>query len=690
MTTTVPIEDDDAPLRRHFVAIATGTYDDAVGYGPLPVADEVNRLAQWLTDDPALGARRFTPAFDHLRDNPSKRQIQDAFEDPGPGWRHGDAAVVYLTGHGEKDDDNTHWTILRKTKRAELARTALRTRDLLDWLRTTDPVGHLLFIVDSCHAGAVIPATGVQRSNFPSTWFVLTSTSEDHTAATLALARAVSAVMADLASPEGKELGKEHRAYLSVADFLSQLRRRLADAQFRHAFVGDPHADHFCLPNPHYAGPQVVDTASQRRDLAIPVRDLRVHWQPRALGSGDANRRDTPGGNATRWLFTGRQDLMRELIATARGDRDEQALVTVVTGGAGCGKSAVLARLVTLSDPTFLARYPSEVAAIRDDLKPVPSQGVDVALLATGKYPEDILRQLADALIDTLAPAAPGVAEREHLLAELTKGLATRTSPVTVVLDALDEARDPKGIVQTLTRLTTGGRARLLVGVRSPARPDDPLAPVDAQGSLADAAVEALKARRLQVDADPWWHQDDVRRYAESILLHTPGSPYTAPDHHPRAAALATVISEHVRRTFLVTRLAAEALTARPDRIDPTDQSWRATLDDGVVGVFRADLHETYRDDAARRLRAVHLLRAVAFAYGRGVPWRDGIWAAMANAVADLPHEYGSADIADLLSSRMGAYLVTDVEDDITVYRLFHDALRGTLRDQWRKLVPTP
>ena len=52
---------------------------------------------------------------------------------------------------------------------------------------------------------------------------------------------------------------------------------------------------------------------------------------------------------------------MRELIATARGDRDADSRVTLVTGGAGCGKSAVLARLVTLSDPDFAAAYPDEV-----------------------------------------------------------------------------------------------------------------------------------------------------------------------------------------------------------------------------------------------------------------------------------------------------------------------------------------
>jgi hypothetical protein len=87
------------------------------------------------------------------------------------------------------------------------------------------------------------------------------------------------------------------------------------------------------------------------------------------------------------------------------------------------------------------------------------------------------------------------------------------------------------------------------------------------------------------------------------------------------------------------------------------------------------------------RLRAVHLLRAIAFAYGRGLPWRR-IWPAVTNALADDPDRtYGDTDIAWLLGSRLGAYLVTDTADGATVYRLFHDALRTTLRERWRDLL---
>jgi hypothetical protein len=102
--------------------------------------------------------------------------------------------------------------------------------------------------------------------------------------------------------------------------------------------------------------------------------------------------------------------------------------------------------------------------------------------------------------------------------------------------------------------------------------------------------------------------------------------------------------------------------------------------------VFRQDLHVSLPAEEDRR-RAVILLRAVAFARGAGLPWR-GIWPLVAHAVDDdNTRYYGDSDIAWLLNSRIGAYLVTDVADDITVYRLFDDLLRTTLRERWRELL---
>jgi hypothetical protein len=40
-----------------------------------------------------------------------------------------------------------------------------------------------------------------------------------------------------------------------------------------------------------------------------------------------------------------------------------------------------------------------------------------------------------------------------------------------------------------------------------------------------------------------------------------------------------------------------------------------------------------------------------------------------------------------LLGSRLNGYLLTDEEDGVLVYRLFHDQLRGILTTDWRAVL---
>ena len=170
---------------------------------------------------------------------------------------------------------------------------------------------------------------------------------------------------------------------------------------------------------------------------------------------------DEPG-----WLFTGRARLMRELIARTRGASG----VTLVTGSAGCGKSAALARLVTLSDPAFCADHEDMVAGIPAELRPAPGS-VDAAVVATGKTSEEVFAQLRDAF-GIEVPARPTLEETRRAWAQWTTGLRR---PITIVIDALDEAADPSDMVDEVQPYLadTNGLAtiiRLLLGVRSPGR----------------------------------------------------------------------------------------------------------------------------------------------------------------------------------------------------------------------------
>jgi hypothetical protein len=685
---------DAAIARRHFVAIATGEYDDPA-FCSLPVADEVAQLRAWVLDAERLGERAFASDFPELASGPDEEAIRAAFRQPQDPWTERDAAVVYVAGHGQVVD-GTHWLVLHDSEAGELPGTAFRTAELIRWLKRRNGIRHLLLIIDACFAGAIAEDTIRIEGSLPREWLILPSATKNGEATARALTTAIGQAVENLRGGEGERYGTNRR-YFRVSDFIDTVQRFLDEQapgqELDQIYRGALNAEHVCLPNPHYQPLDAVPVRPARHELALPRPDVERHWAPRAFGAGDSQETAEVGRSAApRWLFTGRAALMRELIATARGDYDRDSRVTVIAGGAGCGKSAVLARLVTLSDPDFAAAYPGEVDAIPADLRPEvktvlggPGGGVDVAVVATGKYAHEVIGQLSDAVGAPRPEVGRGNADLKVRIDALVRTLATLAITVTVVVDALDEAEDPVGITRALAQLTQQTTLRLLIGVRSPSGQDAPLAPTDPRGSLAEQVEKLLSARRLQVDEAPWWNQDDVRGYAHSILLHTPGSAYQDPPCYARADQLAAAIADRVGRTFLVARLAATALTQRPGLADPADPAWLRTLDEDVVGVFRADLIRAFPEPDAR-LSAVELLRAVAFAYGKGLPWGE-VWPAVANAVAGRLAKFGDRDVADLLASPISAYLVTDVEDDTTVYRLFHDALRGALRTRWRDLL---
>jgi len=80
--------------------------------------------------------------------------------------------------------------------------------------------------------------------------------------------------------------------------------------------------------------------------------------------------------------------------AHCRGDRATRRRAR--DRGRGSGKSAALARLVTLTDPEFRSHYAEQVALIPAELMP-PEEAVDVAVLATGKNATQIMTQICQA-----------------------------------------------------------------------------------------------------------------------------------------------------------------------------------------------------------------------------------------------------------------------------------------------------
>jgi hypothetical protein len=642
---------DDQILRRHFIAIATDAYQADGTFAPLDVDQEVAAMRRWLADD-ALGERRFAEEYPALAHRPSYTQIMSALLEQAQ-FTDADAVVVYVTGHGITTKNNDHMIVLTGTNPEHpVSGQALRTADLIQWLARNRRLRHAMIIIDVCQAGQLDDnLTAAFKRDLPPGWLVILTAPAGVEAKFGVFSGAVDSVMYELRGSAAA--GDRAEPYLEWwQQFVQPVGLRLIDRK-RHPpdVLAHPWGPSMCLPNPGYDLHPLdrVVTSRARRDLAILAEDMTAHWAVRApVTVGDAP------------VFTGRARLMAELIAFTAGP----AATLVVTGLAGCGKSAALARLVTCSDPGFRAEHADALAVA----EPVPPQdAVDIAIQATGKTSEQIARQLGRALgIDEPQPWANTALE--GWVAAIIAASAGQLR--TVVIDALDEAADPGAVLTTLlARLNSPEcqRLRLLVGVRSSGGPG---VQQEVARDLASEAAKALGARPLRVDDDEFWAPHDLAAYVRQLLCQ-PGSPYQAPD------AVAAAVEARSGRSYLVAGFTARALAGLNEPLAADDPRLDELLGQTSAELVGRDMHDSMPDPEDRR-RAVHLLRASALAEGRGVPVRT-IWPLLASAIAD-DTSFGDRDVAWLLSHRLSGYLVRDSEDGLTVYRPFHEELRRVLR----------
>ncbi len=651
------MSDDDQILRRHFIAIATDTYEASGTFATLKVDEEVAAMRRWLADE-ALCERRFDhQGYSALAHSPKYEQIKDMLRKHRR-FTDADAVVVYVTGHGITGADGSHLVVLHDTDPQDPG-DALRTADLILWLAGHRGLDQVMIIIDVCQAGQLdnnLPAE--LKRDLPPGWLVVVTAPAGVDAKLGAFSGAVESYMDELRRASDATGQAEQYLDWYQQFFVPVVKRLLLSNRQPPMVIKFPmQPPSVYLPNPGFDPSRLdrVVTNRTRRDLAILTQDMTAHWAVRAPVVADSGP-----------VFTGRARLMQELIAFADGP----AATLVVTGRAGCGKSASLARLVTCSDPDFRTDHADALAVA----KPVPPQdAVDVAILATGKTSEQVAQQLGRALrVDGPAPWARTALE--GWVEGIVAALATAERPPTVVIDALDEATDPGAVLTTLlARLNSpeGQRLRLLVGVRSSGGPD---MPEGGARDLASQTTMALGAQRIRADDDEFWEPHDLVAYVEQLLLQ-PGSPYR--DRHAAAPAAAAVAAR-AGRSYLVAGFTARALAELDEPLAAGDPRFAALLAQGSAELVGQDLRASVPEAEDRR-RAVHMLRASALAEGRGAPIRT-IWPLLASAIAD-DMSFGDRDVAWLLGHRLSGYLVRDTEDGLSVYRPFHDELRRVLRE---------
>lgn len=337
----------------------------------------------------------------------------------------------------------------------------------------------------------------------------------------------------------------------------------------------------------------------------------------------------------------------------------------LITGDPGSGKSALLARVVTLTTAAYREQA-KRAGALRDvpaeTLPPVGS--VACAVWARAKTVETLLGEVHEGLFGerTGEVANPG--------ALLAARLRQLDAPP-VALDALDEAVDPDAVADVLAELWRDGLARLLISSRR----------------RVPYALEALAPIVIDLDAPEFMDVDDLLAYVARILSER------SPDAN-RASCLdlALAIERRARGSFLFARILAESVALEADVPDRAALDLPATLGmaiDDDLGRRLAPRSPPYHElepraraarldnlDEASRM-ASELLRPLAYGRGDGLPLAE-VWAAVATAISGRP--YGGAEIEAQLA-QLRPYLVeTPQATGSPSFRLYHDLLVAHFR----------
>ncbi|MEU8521535.1 AAA family ATPase [Streptomyces sp. NPDC048577] len=593
-----------------------------------------------------------------------------------------DVLIVHLVGHGELAEERSEKLYVLDGDGRRLARPVASWIELIE----DHPDEHrpmTLFILDVCYAGepAVRAWHGRMDVARRRAW-VLAATGPRDTAFGYRLSRAVVRVLEKYRNREVRF--DPSVRYIPPGTFFREIDRTVNDLvaeapgnlpQSILTSLVPAHADLSGLPffpNPSYGEPAADGLPGDLPPEIARLTDWA--WDPehfmRRGGGGEPVGRDWGEG-----YFSGREEELGELSAWLDG-AEAGPRVRMVTGKPGSGKSALLGVLVCAAHP-LLRRHTRRLWHRLDG--PVPGENDRLAVVHARRLGLD---QITAALARQLRPGSPaeepgGAANpADHLYGLLPE----EGAPVTVVLDALDEADRPEDIVAALLlplaqrAREPGSRLRLLVSTREDAR----------FRPLFDLACDDGGHTDLS-GASPDTVRRGVAAYVERLLRDD--GPYARGSRSGAREALARAVAERLVGRgdelqwgeFLAAGLYVHYLLAAEEPRDTPEEAAAlgARVPLGLPELLELDL---MRHSGEPRLRP--LLTGLAFAQGRGMPER--VLASAASAFTgslDAEPPLPPAALHEVLDRTARFYLRREVDEDgTTLYRLFHEGLAQWLQ----------
>ncbi|CAM5620541.1 hypothetical protein [Streptomyces canus] len=447
------------------------------------VAPAITRLAAQLAKTPGLrvwgGEASYHPDHDTLmrlwREALLQRQVSAGAE----------ALIVHFAGHGIAGSGNQSlFLATRETTRRNLSTwTAAPVESLLLDAETVADAPPVLLLLDVCGAGRAVVQQlmdGIRTADRRA--WVIAACAPDERTYRARFTSAIGAVLERLCEGQldispalkhvpvetlAREIDRELARSAAAEELPSQSVLRTAHPEAR---VPVPSF----LPNPSYRATaggqfrQAVEMGLWQFAAAVDPALDPLHFISRASGAPQQQ------GIAQGCFFTGRKEQLKVIKRWLEGPSEPSLMV--VTGSPGSGKSALLGVVACLAHPQLREVTRQIAGAVDREVRPEANPDL-VAVHARQRGPAEVLASIAAQLGLDEDPGRGWTAT-----AVLDRIAEQRSRPVTVVVDALDEASLDMALVEVLQQLADGRR-----------RPD-----------AANSNEERVLCRVL-VGTRPWW-----------------------------------------------------------------------------------------------------------------------------------------------------------------------------------------